>query len=339
MKQTFTLWILLFALVAVAGCAGVHNSMRPSEKSSQWNVFKRQAQEKNKPSKFAKKKKEAPPVSMQVIWTDDVLEKPGTASVRGFGGRIYFHDGANEPVRAEGELVIYGFDDSQAASESGSKRPTKKFVFTQEQLQSYYSETDLGPSYSVWIPWETVGGYRKTIALVPVFKTAEGKILNGGATNNVLRGKPLEGDEQLLAFKKSAPNKTSHTVTQAGYTSNRGESKQVTQAVMNQEEAEVPKIRSTTINLPPSLATHFTQPGNSGSGLAGQSPTQTVKPVAPNKEASLTNGIKPQATPATNAKMNATSGEISAEPAKDSVPAATSTRKTPSVFGAPGAFR
>jgi len=41
---------------------------------------------------------------------------------------------------------------------------------------------------SVWIPWDAVGSFEKRITLVPSFKTAEGKIIQGTPSTIVLPG-------------------------------------------------------------------------------------------------------------------------------------------------------
>ena len=46
------------------------------------------------------------------VWSDTVLHQTGKPGVRGFGGRIIFHvDGEDRPVRADGTLTIYAFDE------------------------------------------------------------------------------------------------------------------------------------------------------------------------------------------------------------------------------------
>ena len=139
---------------------------------------------------------------MAAIWKDSVFEKPGSASVRGFGARIFFYDVDNQAVKADGELLVYGFDDSNELKADNSKAD-RKYVFQADKFQSHFSETDLGPSYSVWIPWEKVGGFRKTITLIPVFKTADGRVLKSGQSMNVLPGRnPVTKDRKSIAKRE-----------------------------------------------------------------------------------------------------------------------------------------
>ena len=54
------------------------------------------------------------PVRMAAIWTPDVMVRPGMPASRGFGGRLYFYNQVNKPVKVEGQLVVYAYDDSAA---------------------------------------------------------------------------------------------------------------------------------------------------------------------------------------------------------------------------------
>ena len=50
------------------------------------------------------------PQRMLAIWKDSVRTEAGKPPMRGFGGRIYLYGANGEPVRAQGDLVVYGFD-------------------------------------------------------------------------------------------------------------------------------------------------------------------------------------------------------------------------------------
>src|SRR6476660_7033999 len=70
------------------------------------------------------------PVKMAAIWAPAVLNQPGQVPTRGFGGRVYFYDGANNPVAVEGQLIVYAYDDTVPGA--GGKTPERKFAFTPE---------------------------------------------------------------------------------------------------------------------------------------------------------------------------------------------------------------
>ena len=137
------------------------------------------------------------PDRIVVIWADDVLSQPGKPATRGFGGRIYFYSVGGKAIPAEGQLIVYAYDDSQA--QQGAERvPTKRFAYTAEQFATHFSESQLGPSYSIWLPWDASGGERKEISLVPVFTSTAGKIVMGTQTTNILPGRAPTTDEQQV---------------------------------------------------------------------------------------------------------------------------------------------
>ncbi len=96
---------------------------------------------------------EGPPVSVVAFWTDAVLERTGGPPYRGFGGRLLFYSrDMTRSIRAKGTLVVYAFDDDLPPPEN--LKPVRKFVFTSEQMAQMESESNMGPSYSVLIPWD-----------------------------------------------------------------------------------------------------------------------------------------------------------------------------------------
>ena len=112
-------------------------------------------------------KKYETPEKVIAIWTDAVYQLPGTSPTRGFGGRVYFYNADEEVIPVNGQLVVYAFDDSDP--HASTDQPSRKYAFTADQLTKYYSDSDLGASYNIWIPWDAVGGSEKQIALLPVF--------------------------------------------------------------------------------------------------------------------------------------------------------------------------
>lgn len=127
------------------------------------------------------------PQQMVIVWSDAVYKQAGKPAVRGFGGRVYFYDSQQQVVSVDGKLTIFGFDDSHR--QFSGIQPDRRFVFKPEQLKQRHSETTLGDSYSVWIPWDEVGGEQKKITLIPVFHSMDGQLVRGDQTLNVLPGR------------------------------------------------------------------------------------------------------------------------------------------------------
>ena len=248
LPRVFPLMSLLL-IVGMTGCAGVKNSMRLSEKNSAWNPLHRLAAEKQE-----EQKEDAKPISMAAIWSDTVMAKPGQKDIKGFGGRFYFYDENNTAIKADGELIVYGFDDS--VKDRKEEKPDVKFVFKNDEFQTHYSESGLGPSYSVWLPWEEIGGVRKTITLIPMFKTEDGRLLKSGQSINVLPGKTPE--VQLVATPDrpyTVLGSSPAVISQTGYQSGSEVPRESAGVATATYEADaMSHIKSTNIRLTPSMA-------------------------------------------------------------------------------------
>ena len=141
----------------------------------------------------------ATPTRMAFIWKERTMPAPGKPTVQGFTGRIYFHDNQDRAMQANGELTIYSYDDSQP---NASNVPSRKYVFPAEKFASHYSKSELGHSYVVWLPWGPVGGMRKSITLIPVFKSVDGKIIEGQPNRLSLTGR---APQQVTVEKSLVP--------------------------------------------------------------------------------------------------------------------------------------
>jgi hypothetical protein len=145
------------------------------------------------PEKRLKESAAEGPASLVAIWTPDILTQTGKPPTRGFGGRLYFYNKKSQAIPVEGQLIVYAYDDSEGKHSDGN--PERKYAFTPDQFQNHLGESDLGPSYSVWIPWDAVGGEQKNISLVPVFTAANGQLVMGQQAMNVLPGKAIAANE------------------------------------------------------------------------------------------------------------------------------------------------
>ncbi len=176
MKISFLTTLVLATIVCSVGCAGLGKS-KVRGPSALKSMFSDDAPEFFVPS------------SMVSIWKPSTFEKPGTKSIRGFGGRFYFHNARNEPIKVDGTLTIYGYDDDDGET---SGQANRKFVFDTKTFQQHHSASGFGDSYSFWVPWDEVGGFEKTITLIPVFKSADGKIPESQPATLRLPGKKRE---------------------------------------------------------------------------------------------------------------------------------------------------
>ena len=284
-------------------------------------------QSMRKPTVFSKlgplKAKEAEfvqPHRIAVIWTEDSLpalrDKKGT---RGFGGRVYFYDAQNNPVRVDGELTVYAYDDSGEGDRNSieaSRKPDRKYVFLASEFQKRYSESAIGPSYNVFIPWDEAGGPRKTVSLVPIFRPTNGQLVGSGHSIAMLRGKMAEEDEEI--------EKYANQVRQTSATIPGNVSDSVTNAALLTENAASLR-RTTTINMPRSLGRQL---------ASGASVLKNHSSVATGNQS-----LRPAADSAEGEPKNETdSGTLPAESAITPLNQTARPAAAP-VFGNPGPVR
>jgi len=198
------------------------------------------------------------PDRMIAIWTPDVLSQTGKPPTRGFGGRLYFYNTENQPVPVEGQLVVYAFDDDHNTDRPNE--PDRKFAFTPDQFTQHYSESDLGASYSVWIPWDAVGGEPRKLSLIPVFTASAGKVVIGSQTANLLPGRSAnpESPPTLMSQQKRS---ATHPVHAAAHETHPG-LRAVSQATQNQLPPNAVRMKSTTIHLTPGLQRRLEEAGD-----------------------------------------------------------------------------
>ncbi len=186
-RRQFTRAAASLMMLGTVGCASVSN--KPGGKKPSLLDRMPWAADKDAPPEPYPN-----PVKIATTWTPDVLVQTGRTPTRGFGGRIFFYDEKSRAVPVEGTLVVHGFNE-QAAS---AKDTVKRFEFTPEQLTRHFDQCDLGASYSVWIPWDAVGGDQQRISLVASFKTSAGVPVQGVPATIMLPGKvtaPTRKDE------------------------------------------------------------------------------------------------------------------------------------------------
>jgi hypothetical protein len=128
------------------------------------------------------------PTRLMVVWTDAIMNQAGQQSVRGFGGRVVFFNQANEPVKVKGTLVIYAYDETNRNPIKSD--PEKTFVFLAKDLEKKYSKCRIGDSYSIWVPWDAVGGKQTEISLIVVFQPEKGAEIVGDQSKQLLPGIP-----------------------------------------------------------------------------------------------------------------------------------------------------
>jgi hypothetical protein len=128
------------------------------------------------------------PTRIVGTWTDTVLTQPGQTPQRGFGGRLMFYDRKNDkPVLVDGQLVVYAFDET--GREPTDNKPTRRYVFPPEVMPLHMSKSEIGASYSFWLPWDEAGGPQTEVSLICRFEPKNGAVITGEQTRHRLPGK------------------------------------------------------------------------------------------------------------------------------------------------------
>lgn len=248
-KQTFTLLGFLF-LLGATGCQTL---------PSQWNM------------PWEKESEPVLPDRILAVWSDTVLHQPGQPGVRGFGGRLFFYvDDDPEPVKVDGGLMIYVFD--AETYDPSHPEPLKRYAYTPDQTADLYSRAPLGHSYSVWLPWDEVGGMAQSLSLVVKFEGREGGTVISDSVVKLLPGLPRE------VARENRADDSYDQVRQVGYV----ESTHGTRP-RDSRSIEITSLsnrgsdrRVETIDLPPSFSRHLQpqRPPSTSFNAAAESPTR-----------------------------------------------------------------
>jgi hypothetical protein len=174
---------LMMAALSSAGCTKPWKTPKMFSLDNTWPF-----RDKDKPH-------EGTPVRMVSTWTNTVLTQQGQKPQRGFGGRIMFYEkDEKNPVLVDGQLVVYAFD--EADRDPTNNKPTRRYVFPADQMPLHMSKSDMGASYSFWLPWDEAGGPRTEVSLICRFEPKNGGVITGEQTRQ-----PLPGPAPVLAAK------------------------------------------------------------------------------------------------------------------------------------------
>ena len=174
------LWLLLIAAAYpwTVGCKSLDFSQANSESTEESSPWW--------------KKDELPPAKLPAkivaIWASSVFNEPGQGPTRGLGGRVYFYDSKHQPVRVDGKLAVFLYDDTEETDQD-QQEASKKVHFSAEEVAASYTPTEFGPSYSFWVPWDEVGGEQTHLSVIPVFTAGTGEMIVGKQARYLLPGK------------------------------------------------------------------------------------------------------------------------------------------------------
>lgn len=200
--------LCIVALIMPA-CLGCATGKSDHWKFAWWDVRKVMPWSKNdKPDPEV-------PARMVSTWTEAVRSRAGESPKRGFGGRfVFFKNDSQDPVRVDGQLVVYAFDET--GREPYKTEPSKSYVYPADELPKFESQSALGPSYSIWLPWDQAGGTEHNISLIARFEPKGGPVIVGEQTRHYLSGAPAS-PIPAEAQQQMALTPTPQAVNQVGY--------------------------------------------------------------------------------------------------------------------------
>jgi hypothetical protein len=177
----------LLAALLLAAC------LAPVARGDGWSVWP-----------FNREEKPGKPDKIIALWSDTVLTQTGRPPIRGFGGRLMFYEGKKEePIKVEGTLMVYAFDETDR--DANNSKPDRKYAFTPQQLPAHFSKSKIGNSYSVWLPWDEVGGEQREITLIVRFQPKEGTAALSEPCRQLLPGRIVPHPPKASAIPSEPP--------------------------------------------------------------------------------------------------------------------------------------
>jgi hypothetical protein len=182
LRRTRLLLKCLTAAAALSLCGGC-----AAPWSSDWHASEMFDLKKPWPFNDDSGPKKGIPVRIASTWTDTILREGGKTPQRGFGGRVMFYGKeGNEPILVDGQFVVYAFDETNR--QPTDNKPTRRYIFPPDQVAIRESKSEIGASYSFWLPWDEVGGSQTNISLICRFEPKKGSIVVGEQTQHLLPG-------------------------------------------------------------------------------------------------------------------------------------------------------
>ncbi|MCP4510530.1 MAG: hypothetical protein GY826_29490 [Fuerstiella sp.] len=159
---------------------------------------------------------------------------------RGFAGQILmFAHGSPSPISVHGKISIYeyvNFDPDDV-----DPQPIHKFTFDDGGWNAHRTESTLGESYNVFLPYVVKNNGHATCALRVEYTSEEGRVISSPYTEVTLTAKT--SNKPLSALRRNILSDSGERSTDRDHKSGRRNPDA-------ELEGEVPTIESTTIALP-----------------------------------------------------------------------------------------
>ncbi len=288
-----------------AGCASKSNKW----KFANWNVKQAVGLEPKEPEPQQ-------PERMVATWTDTTLSTVGQTPKRGFGGKLmFFKKGSEDPVRVEGNLVVYAFDETDRPDHE--THPNRKYIFPMDEFVRHESESSLGPAYSFWLPWDEIGGQQRNISLIAKFEPKEGPVVIGEQTRHLLPGLTIDPNANKPLLTKTVLTDNGEQVRLASYSGQNA----APPATASQESsivvpAQQRQMSTATIPLPKRLGEGASEPAQQTTAFSAPGPARPLSQLSTQRSG-----------PPQSATANSQVVQASAQLPVDSTPVTTATQR------------
>ncbi|MFK7738257.1 MAG: hypothetical protein AB8B50_19695 [Pirellulaceae bacterium] len=293
-------WSLLVVFsLAGTGCSSLSKKTSPGK--SDWSISKLWKEEFQRPS------------SMAAIWSYDELIAENRPSERGFGGRIYFYNERSQAIPVDGDLMVHGYLTTPKYAADDKVAPDKKFEFPAEKLSAHFSPSDIGASYSVWVPWDAVGGYREEITLIPTFKSKDGGLVQGTPAKLFLKGKAREpSDIETPSVLQVSYQKTTSADSSTGASKESAKTRTTTIGLTERRGATAIRRNAAELTVTPTGKSKSTRQSFTLTAASMEKPSLDLK----SEGGALKNTVLPVRTGSTGSELIAPAAMNGRMPAK-----------------------
>lgn len=152
--------------------------------------------------------KENPAQEVLALWQPGEGRDTKGLPCRGFAGQLFFFQrGSESPVKVEGHVQVYLFDDQ--GTEDEQAKPLHVYQFLDGTWNQYLTNTNLGPAYQVFIPYPRRGSHQAKCSLRAKYINQEGATVFSETADLVLIGTKSDGkNESVVAVSDQQKTKT-----------------------------------------------------------------------------------------------------------------------------------
>lgn len=188
---------------------------------------------------------------------------------RGFAGQLlFFAMGEKSPVKVNGKVRVYVFDDQGTPQEQ--QQPIHQFDFDAGAFNSFYAQTNLGAAYQLFLPYTRKGNHAAACTLRVRFTPEEGASVYSKMATVILPGTTQRKPETTIeqAAHSNDPAKIMSEVFQASGTTSqpegdnplasvRAERKEADAAIVNEDKK---RLRETLTEIAQVTTTQSVRP-------------------------------------------------------------------------------